>query len=102
MNLLRKAVRLVANVIAPPASLTLEAGYRRFEDLIAQLKSDGHAKLAEKLHYMMHEVAWTTGREFIREFGEAVEDIESTTPSMTPELRCSISQCLDFVRQCSR
>jgi hypothetical protein len=80
-------------------NITLETGYQHFEELIAQLRSDGHTNTADKLDYMMHRVAWTTGRELIGEFGEALLEFEPTTPSLSSESRRLLSQCMDFVRQ---
>ena len=77
----------------------MDSGYGNFEQFIAQLRTDGHTKIADELDYMMHKVAWTTGREFIGEFGEALVEFQRSTQTLGPESRRLLSECMTFVRQ---
>ncbi len=49
--------------------------YAPFEELIASLRADGLAGHADRLHRLLHGVAWTTGSELIGELGQALKDL---------------------------
>ncbi|HOX55888.1 MAG TPA: hypothetical protein P5205_03590 [Candidatus Paceibacterota bacterium] len=46
--------------------------YEPFERLIVSLRADGLARDAERLHYLIHKVAWTTGSELLGELGQEI------------------------------
>lgn len=49
--------------------------YVPFDELIASLRADGLSADADRLHFMIHKVAWTTGSELIGELGQAMKDM---------------------------
>jgi hypothetical protein len=49
--------------------------YVPFDELIASLRADALAGDADRLHFMLHKVAWTTGSELIGELGQAMKDV---------------------------
>jgi hypothetical protein len=46
--------------------------YEPFERFIVSLRADGLAKDAERLHYLIHKVAWTTGLELLGALGQEI------------------------------
>jgi hypothetical protein len=52
--------------------------YVPFDELIASLRSDGLNSDADRLHFMIHKVAWTTGSELIGELGQVMKDVART------------------------
>lgn len=50
--------------------------YDCFDELIASLRYDGLSAEAERLHVLLHEVAWTTGSELLGELGQELKKIE--------------------------
>lgn len=46
-----------------------------FERLIVSLRADGLAGDADRLHSLIHEVAWTTGSELVGELGKEIRKI---------------------------
>jgi hypothetical protein len=46
-----------------------QISYECFDELIEQLRAAGHASTADKLNFMLHRVAWTTGSELLGELG---------------------------------
>lgn len=49
--------------------------YEPFDQLIESLRSDGFANEADRLHFLIYEVAWTTGSELIGELGQEIKAI---------------------------
>lgn len=49
--------------------------YEPFERFIVSLRADGLAKDAERLHYLIHKVAWTTGSELVGELGQEISKL---------------------------
>jgi hypothetical protein len=49
--------------------------YVPFDELVASLRADGLGGDADRLHFMIHKVAWTTGSEMIGELGKAMKDV---------------------------
>jgi hypothetical protein len=56
--------------------MTVSVSYDPFERLIASLRNDGFVKEADHIHFLIHEVAWTTGSELIGELGQAIKKIK--------------------------
>jgi hypothetical protein len=50
--------------------------YVPFEELIASLRDDGLRNEAGRIHYLLHEVAWTTGSELLGELGQEMKKLE--------------------------
>ena len=46
-----------------------------FDELVASLRTDGLTNDADRLHFMIHKVAWTTGSELVGELGQAMKDV---------------------------
>ena len=46
--------------------------YEPFERLMVSLRADGFTKDAERLHFLIHKVAWTTGSELLGELGQEI------------------------------
>ena len=49
--------------------------YVPFEELISSLRADGLSSDADRLHYLIHKVAWTTGSELIGELGKEMKRV---------------------------
>jgi hypothetical protein len=74
-------------------------GYEIFDELIAQLRTEGHYNTAQRLQVLLREVAWTTGSELIGEFGREILAFQSVTQRATPELQRLLRGCMDEVRR---
>ena len=57
------------------------------EQLIEQLRAEGHSKLADKLDFMTHKVAWTTGSEFEAAFKSEIQVFRQTGPAVSAKLQ---------------
>ena len=51
-------------------------GYEPLERLIVSLRADGLAEDADRLHSLIHEVAWTTGSELVGELGKEIRQLQ--------------------------
>ena len=72
--------------------------YDCFDELIASLRRDGLSAEADRLHVLLHEVAWTTGSELLGELGQELKKIEecgSAKPSS--DTREKIAECFRMV-----
>ncbi len=49
--------------------------YEPFERFIVSLRAEGFAKDAERLHYLIHNVAWTTSSELMGELGQEISKL---------------------------
>jgi len=49
--------------------------YEPFERFIVSLRADGLAKDADRLHFLIHKVAWTIGSELLGELGEEISKL---------------------------
>ena len=54
--------------------------YDHIDEVVEILRSTKHAKSAEKIHYLIHKVAWTTASEL---FGELRNEFETLLASKT-------------------
>jgi hypothetical protein len=70
-----------------------------FEELIQQLRVEGHVEAAAKLHRLLHEVAWTSSSELMGELGLSVLAFDRTAPRIGTELRHLVDRCMRSVRQ---
>jgi hypothetical protein len=50
--------------------------YAPFDELIASLRAEGFRGEAERLHNLIHKVAWTSGSELIGELGQEMKRLE--------------------------
>jgi hypothetical protein len=80
-------------------SSTTQTGYGCFDELIRQLRVEGHVQPAAKLHTLLHEVAWTTGSELIGEFGLTILAFERGEPTISSDLRRLLESCMSLVRR---
>lgn len=72
--------------------------YESFNELIASLRSDGLSEAADRLHVLLHEVAWTTGSELIGELGLELKRIESEgSLKKSPKSLETIEKCFRMV-----
>lgn len=76
-----------------------QTGYERFDELIRQLRTEGHIEPADKLYMLLHEVAWTTGSELIGELGLTILAFERSMPVVSPDLRRLLDSCISMVRR---
>lgn len=72
--------------------------YDCFEELIARLRCDGLSTEAERLHVLLHEVAWTTGSELLGELGQQLKEIEQVgSPKLSGDTGEKIAECFRMV-----
>jgi hypothetical protein len=76
-----------------------QINYECFDDLIAQLRAAGHVSTADKLHFMLHRVAWTTGSELLGELGAELLRFQQTAQPVSAELDQSLRQSMEIVRK---
>jgi hypothetical protein len=76
-----------------------QISYDCFEDLITQLRAEGHARTADILHHRLHVVAWTTGSELLGELGTVILKFQRSTPSISPPLQQALSRSLEMARR---
>jgi len=76
-----------------------QTGYECFDELIRQLRAEGHIEPAYKLNLLLHKVAWTTGAELIGELGLAILAFQRSTPVVSPELQRLLDSCISLVRR---
>ena len=80
-------------------STTPLTGYESFDELIRQLRAEGHDEAAAKLHALLHEAAWTTGSELMGELGLAILEFERSAPTIGSSLRRHLDACMSEVRR---
>ncbi len=72
--------------------------YECFDDLVASLRNDGLSDEADRLHVLLHEVAWTTGSELLGELGQALKSIEQEgSPKMSAKSLETTEECFRMV-----
>lgn len=80
-------------------SSTKQTGYECFDELIRQLRVEGHVQPAARLHTLLHEVAWTSGSELIGELGLTILAFERGRPTISSDLRGHLESCMSFIRR---
>ena len=80
-------------------NLSANDGYDCFEHLIARLRTEGHGGVADKLDYLLHKVAWTTGSELLGELGLQILGFQKNVPTTSAEVQQLLASCMDIVRQ---
>jgi hypothetical protein len=73
--------------------------YGEFDELVSTLQSEGHDEVAQKLHTLLHETAWTTGSELMGELGREILAFRRNTPHMSPKLQKLVRDCLQEVER---
>jgi len=58
---LQRSVERLAETTGDRMDFKPQTGYECFDELIRQLRAEGHIEPADKLYMLLHEVAWTTG-----------------------------------------
>jgi hypothetical protein len=74
-------------------------GYECFDELIQQLRVEGHAEAADRLDSLLHHTAWTTGSELLGELGLAILAFKRQRPTTSAVLRQHLKACLRAVRR---
>jgi len=67
--------------------------HTEFDELISMLRAEGHVQVAQRLHYLLHEIAWTTGSELMGELGLAIVKFQRGDPSVSPALQRNSLRC---------
>ena len=80
-------------------SSSTQISYDCFDELIAQLRASGHMSAADRLDFMLHRVAWTTGSELLGELGAEILQFQRTTPSLDAAVQQSLTRTLEMVRR---
>jgi hypothetical protein len=74
--------------------------YVPFDELIASLRDDGLGSDADRLHFMIHKVAWTTGSELIGELGQDIKDLaRQHGGSFSDNSRLKMEAAFEMVRR---
>lgn len=73
--------------------------YAEFDELISMLRAEGHGHFAQRLHTLLHEVAWTTGSELMGELGLEIVKFQRSNPLGSPELQELTRRCMAAVKQ---
>ena len=74
-------------------------GYECFDELIQQLRAEGHGEAAERLDSVLHHTAWTTSSELLGELGLAILAFKRQRPATSGALRQHLKTCLRAVRR---
>lgn len=74
-------------------------GYECFDELTRQLRAEGHVEAADRLHALLHGVAWTTGAELTGELGLAILAFERSAPAAGAVLRQRLKACMGVVKR---
>lgn len=69
-----------------------------FEELLVQLRTEGHTQAAEQLDSVLHHTAYTTGSELLGEVGRALRAFERTRPALSRPLRHLLRTCQRLAR----
>jgi hypothetical protein len=72
--------------------------YSEFGELISKLRAEGHGQVAQRLHSLLHKVAWTTGSELIGELGLEIAKFRRSNPLGSPELQELTRRCMAEVK----
>jgi hypothetical protein len=74
--------------------------YVPFDDFITSLRADGLSSDGDRLHFMIHKVAWTTGSELIGELGKAMKDMaREHGDSFSDGTRAKLEAAFEMVRR---
>ena len=74
--------------------------YVPFDELIDSLRADGLRTEADRLHYLIHKVAWTSGSELIGELGQEVKKLKQKHGAeLSTNTGTKIEAAFDMVRR---
>ena len=74
--------------------------YVPFDELIASLRADGLGSEADRLHCLIHKVAWTTGSELVGELGQEMNKLEQQHGSrLSAGTSAKMKAAFDVVRR---
>jgi len=76
-----------------------QISYDCFDELIKQLRAEGHTRTADILHHRLYRVAWTTSSELLEELGRQILRFQQSTPSVSAEINQSLSRSMEMVRR---
>jgi hypothetical protein len=76
-----------------------DPGYECFDRLIAGLKAEGYQAEAQRLHSILHEVAWTTSSELVGELGLEIVAIQRTSGAYSVNLSRRLDDCMEVVKR---
>ncbi len=79
-------------------SMPPQDGLRKFDELIRELRAEGHAAVAANLDELLHHTGWTTGSELMGELGLVLTAFERSSPRMSLNLRRRLDACMSLVR----
>jgi hypothetical protein len=77
----------------------VHTGHQIFEELLSALRTEGHDQISQRLHVLLHEVAWTTGSELMGELGLEILTFQRSAQSLSPELQKLLCRCMDVVKK---
>jgi hypothetical protein len=75
-----------------------QTAYDDFDKLTSMLRAEGHDQVAQRLHVLLHEVAWTTGSELMGELGLEILTFQRSAQSLSAESQNLLCRCLDVVK----
>jgi hypothetical protein len=74
--------------------------YVPFNELINSLRADGLGTEAERLHDLIHKVAWTTGSELIGELGQELRKLKREhRHELSPNTATKLEAAFEMVRR---
>jgi hypothetical protein len=77
----------------------VQTGNQIFEELLSALGTEGYDQISQRLHVLLHEVAWTTSSELMGELGLEILIFQRSPQSLSPELQELLCRCMDVVKQ---
>jgi len=77
----------------------VQTGHQIFEELLSALRTEGHDQISQRLHVLLHEVAWTTSSELMGQLGLVILTFQRSPQSLSPELQELLCRCMDVVKQ---
>lgn len=76
-----------------------QTAHGNFDELSSMLHAEGHDQLGQRLHMLVHEVAWTTSSELMGELGVEILTFRRTAKDLSPDLQKLLCRCMDVVKQ---
>jgi len=70
-----------------------------FEQLVLMLRAEGHGQVAQTLHTLLHEVAWTSESELTGELGLEILRFQRSDRKASPALQELLHRCMAAVKK---
>ena len=70
-----------------------------FRRIVFSVRYQGYDQISQRLHVLLHEVAWTTSSELMGELGPEILIFQRSPQSLSPELQELLCRCMDVVKQ---